>query len=84
MALSDCASDCRVVIGKAKQTIADQQADIDLLHQEIGQSEALSTNLTLQLNTSQAEINSIWRNPYLLFGLGLLVGVGGTAYLMKK
>lgn len=81
---TDCKSDCKVLTDKADKIIADLHDEINTRKQlELNQANQI-VNLNNTINDKNQELSSIWKNPWFVGTLGVLVGGAGAIYLMKR
>lgn len=79
-----CSLNCKKALDAADQVIGDLHKEIDLYKQKDQAETNEIANLNLVLNQKNEELGSIWRNPWFLGTLGLVVGAAGTAYLLRR
>ncbi len=77
-------ADCKDALNKADKVIADQQTLIDLYSVQITKDIDQISSLNVSLNDKNQELASLWRNPWFLGTIGILVGGGATFYLIKR
>ncbi len=81
--LADCQSDCKSALTAADKVIADQQLEIEtykgLSEEQTKQIESLSSSI----NEKNQELSSIWKNPWFVGTIGILIGGSGVLYLTK-
>lgn len=81
--LADCKSDCDVVISKADKLIRDLKEEISLHKQLEADQQKQIVSLSLQNDEKGSALASPLRNPVLVGGVGILVGIILTLVLHK-
>lgn len=70
--------DCKDVIAACDEALEAKNKALTLANLAITNCIKHGTEVQMQLNEKTDELNSWYRNPYIVFGLGLLAG--GVAY----
>lgn len=80
---SEVRKDCHAVLDKADALINDLKAQVRTQQQALESCYRGQTELRIQVEELAEANTSIWKNPYAMAGLGIIVGVGGYLYLTK-
>jgi hypothetical protein len=75
--------DCHKALDKADRLIEDLKAQVRTQEQALKSCYRGQTELRMEVEDLRERETSIWRNPYAMVGLGVIVGVSGYLYLMK-
>lgn len=76
--------DCEDIVTACDSALAAKNVQIEKLNLGLTESMNQSTVLTKDLNEANSKLESPFRNPYLMIGLGIIGGFAGGVYLMRK
>lgn len=66
---------CNSVLQKCDEALQARKKELNLCNLALTQNLSETGELSTKLSDSEDKLNSIWRNPFLLIGLGLVGGV---------
>lgn len=72
---ADCQSDCRNALSAADTLIRDLKKEIDLCQLIVTIQQQSIVTLTLQNDEKAEQLSSAFRNPFILGGIGISMGV---------
>ncbi len=79
----DCETNCKNALNAADKVIADLKDEVNTYKQLTDKQHEGIINLHLALDEKSHELESLFRNPYFMATLGIIVGGGLVLYLTK-
>lgn len=80
---ADCANDCKAALNAADKLISSLKEEISTYKQLTEKQQEALINTQVTLNDKNHELESIFRNPYFMVTVGIIIGGGLTLYLTK-
>lgn len=79
---ADCNQDCSKIVTSADKLIQDLKSEVSVLKQVESEQQNDIINLTVERDSDVAKLESPFRNPIILLGIGISVGAI-TVLLLK-
>ncbi len=79
----DCVSDCKEALDAADVLIADLKDEVNTYKQLTEKQYIALVNTQMALNDKSHELESLFRNPYFMATVGVIIGGGLVLYLTK-
>lgn len=81
--ISDCRSKCSKALSAADKVIKDQQTELDLYKTKDNLEVSQITDLQVQVTEGTSALHAWYHNPFIMIGVGILVGGFAVGYLKK-
>ncbi len=72
---ADCASDCRTALSAADRLIQDLREEVTLQHSIVTTQQESIVTLTLQNEEKAEQLSSAFRNPFIVGGVCISLGI---------
>ncbi len=80
---ADCKSDCTEALNAADKVIADLKDEVKVYKQLTEKQYVALVDTQMALNDKSHELESLFRNPYFMATVGVIIGGGLVLYLTK-